>query len=233
MVKKAGRETALSEGWCNLMGLKVNEIFYSIQGESSFAGLPCVFIRLTGCNLRCTYCDTRYAYEQGRNMPLRAVVDWVQSYRCPLVEVTGGEPLIQEDVPELVCRLVDLGFTVLLETNGSQDIRRIDRRCVRIVDVKCPSSGESAKNDLENLYRLTDNDELKFVIGDAQDYMYAKEMVNALPTSYSKKGTIHFSPVFDRMAPDELAKWILKDRLNVRLHLQLHKLIWPSAERGV
>ena len=215
------------------MSLKVNEIFYSIQGESSFAGRRCVFVRLTGCNLRCTYCDTRYAYEEGREMPLEAIIQAVISYECPLVEITGGEPLIQEDSPLLVRELGDMGFTVLLETNGSQDIGQISGRCIRIVDVKCPSSGESEKNDFQNLNRLKDDDELKFVIADSRDYAYAKEIVAGLPGRFLGKGTVHFSPAFGRMEPARLAEWILRGRLDVRLHLQLHKFIWPPKRRGV
>ena len=166
-------------------------------------------------------------------MPLEAIVDSVVPYRCSLAEITGGEPLIQRDTPRLVRRLADMGFTVLLETNGSQDIRRIDSRCVCILDMKCPSSGESARNDLKNLKRLKVDDELKFVIGDREDYAYAKEIVNTLPGWFSVTGIVHFSPAFGRMIPKELAEWILRDRLNVRLHLQIHKFIWPSRKQGV
>lgn len=215
------------------MPLTVNEIFYSIQGESSFAGRRCVFVRLTGCNLRCVYCDTRYAYEGGQQMTLEEVLRAVRSHSCPLVEVTGGEPLIQEDTPRLVELLAGRGFTVLVETNGSLDIRRLGERCVRIVDVKCPSSGESDRNDVKNLNRLRHNDELKFVIGDSEDYAFAVETVRGLPERFRQRGIIHFSPAFDRMVPKVLAEWILRDRLRVRLHLQLHKLIWSPTQRGV
>ena len=144
------------------MSLKVNEIFYSIQGESTFAGRPCVFVRLTGCNLRCSYCDTRYAYEEGNELEIDEILRRVKSYTCPLVEVTGGEPLIQKETPFLLRRLLDEGYQVLLETNGSQDISRVDKRCIKIIDIKCPSSGESDKNDLRNLEKL-DQDEIKFI----------------------------------------------------------------------
>jgi len=216
-----------------VMPLKVNEIFYSIQGESSFAGRRCVFVRLTGCNLRCSYCDTRYAYTEGQEMSVAAVVDAVTSFRCPLVEVTGGEPLIQRDSPALIERLENMGLTVLLETNGTQDIARIRGRCVRIVDVKCPSSGESAKNDSANLDKLKDDDELKLVIGDSRDYAYAKEILGRLPERFTKKGTVHLSPAFGRLAPERLADWILRDCLDVHLQLQIHKYIWPPTKRGV
>src|SRR4030042_5346422 len=146
------------------MALTVNEIFYSIQGESTYAGRPCVFIRLTGCNLRCSYCDTQYAYHDGEKLNIREIINKVALYGCPLVEVTGGEPLLQEETPYLTSQLLGTGYKVLIETNGSQDISRVDSRCVRIGDIKCPPSGEKDKNDLANLNRLTDEDELKFVI---------------------------------------------------------------------
>ncbi|GAJ03129.1 unnamed protein product, partial [marine sediment metagenome] len=160
------------------MPLKVNEIFFSIQGESSYAGRPCVFVRLTGCNLRCSYCDTQYAYDEGREMEIGEIIDRVASYECPLVEVTGGEPLIQKETSVLIHRFLEEGFEVLLETNGSQDISQIDDRCVKIVDIKCPSSGEEEKNDLDNLTRLTDKDEIKFVIGSREDYEYARKILD-------------------------------------------------------
>ena len=152
------------------MALRINEIFYSIQGESSYAGRPCVFIRLTGCNLRCSFCDTRYAYYGGDEMDVGEIVDLTRSYNCSLVEITGGEPLIQKDTPYLVEALLQHGFGVLMETNGSLNISMVDSRCVRILDIKCPSSGEDAKNDLENLKRLTDKDQIKFVIGEREHY---------------------------------------------------------------
>ena len=148
------------------MALKVNEVFFSIQGESSYAGRPCVFVRLTGCNLRCSYCDTAYAYEEGVWREVDDVVGQIDSFGCPLVEITGGEPLLQEETPVLVEKLLGRRYEVVLETNGSRDIRAVDAGCVRIVDVKCPSSGEAAKNDLNNLHCLTPKDEIKFVVGD-------------------------------------------------------------------
>jgi 7-carboxy-7-deazaguanine synthase len=213
--------------------LKVNEVFYSIQGESSFAGHPCVFVRLTGCNLRCSYCDTQYAYDDGNTLKIDEILAEVGSYGCRLVEITGGEPLLQKETPVLVQRLLGEGYEVLLETNGSQDISRIDGRCVRIVDIKCPSSGEEDKNDLKNLNILTDKDEVKFVIGDRVDYEYAKRMLNLIPSYSMRKTTVHFSTVFGEIDPKTLAKWILEDHLTVRLHLQLHKLIWGREQRGV
>jgi len=213
--------------------LKVNEIFYSIQGESSHAGRPCVFVRLTGCNLRCSYCDTRYAYNEGEQLEVDAIVDRVASYQCPLVEVTGGEPLIQRETPLLIRRLLEDSFEVLMETNGTQDISQIDERCVKIVDIKCPSSGEERKNDLKNLTRLTDRDELKFVIGDRVDYEYAKSMLDRLYVNPFMRNPVHFSIVSRKTEPKVLAEWILKDHLDVRIHLQLHKIIWGHKRRGV
>jgi 7-carboxy-7-deazaguanine synthase len=205
--------------------LRVNEVFYSIQGESSYAGRPCVFVRLTGCNLRCSYCDTKYAYEEGAELEIGEIIDRVSSYHCRLVEVTGGEPLIQAETPILIRRLLDEGYEVLLETNGSQDISQVDGRCVKIVDIKCPSSGEADKNDFENLNRLSDKDEIKFVIGDKEDYEYAKEKLDFIKFNPQRMHTVHFSPVFGKMDPKTLAKWILEDNLDVRLHLQLHRYI--------
>ncbi len=199
--------------------LKVNEIFYSIQGESTYAGKPCVFIRLTGCNLRCSYCDTKYAYYDGEKLDIHEIINKVALYGCPLVEVTGGEPLLQEETPYLISQLLGTGYKVLIETNGSQDISRVDCRSVRIVDIKCN--------------RLRDEDELKFVIGGREDYDYAKDILSLIGHGSSSKIAVHFSPSFGRMEPKELAGWILNDRLNVRLHLQLHKYIWPPGQRGV
>ncbi len=215
------------------MPLQVNEIFYSIQGESSYAGWPCAFVRLTGCNLRCSYCDTAYAYSEGACYSIGEIARQIASYKSPLVEITGGEPLIQDETPALVGALLERGYTVLLETNGSQDISRVDTRCVKIVDIKCPSSGQSEANDLNNLRRLTERDEVKFVIGNREDYDYAAKALSLMTQPATAKRQIHFSPVFGRMTPEGLAKWILDDNLNVRLHLQIHKLIWSPGDRGV
>jgi len=216
----------------NRVTLKVNEIYFSIQGESSYASRPCVFVRLTGCNLRCSYCDTQYAYEEGEELEIAGIIKQISSYQCPLVEVTGGEPLIQEETPVLICRLLEEGYEVLMETNGSQDISLVDDRCVKIVDIKCPSSGQASHNDLGNLERLTDHDEVKFVIADRGDYEYAKQIVNLMNPNHLRENPVHFSPVFGKMEPKTLAEWILKDHLDVRLHLQLHKVIWDSDQRG-
>lgn len=213
--------------------MRVNEIFYSIQGESSFAGLPCIFVRLTGCNLRCSYCDTQYAYQEGKELSLDFIIKQVEKYRCSLVEITGGEPLIQEETPMLISKLLDEGYRVLLETNGSLDVGMIDRRCVRIIDIKLPGSGEAHRNLLENINELRDKDELKFVIAEQNDYLYAKEILNRIPEGLTEKIVINFSPLWGMMEPALLADWILKDRLTVRLNIQLQKIIWPPGMRGV
>lgn len=214
------------------MSLVINEIFYSIQGESLHTGLPCVFVRLTGCNLRCAYCDTRYAYEEGLEMEVPDIIKTVASYRCSLVEITGGEPLYQMDTPVLIDRLIESEYHVLMETNGTFNISSVDERCVKVVDFKCPSSGQVAKNDPKNLKRLTENDQIKFVIGNREDYDYAKHTKKLLPTGFPG-GHILFSPAHGILKPKTLASWMLEDKLNARLHLQIHKLIWPNIDRGV
>ncbi|MEE8431498.1 MAG: radical SAM protein [Candidatus Desulfatibia sp.] len=214
------------------MTLLVNEIFYSIQGESINSGRPCIFIRLTGCNLRCSYCDTRYAYEEGTPMDVGEILDRLAAYQCSLVEITGGEPLLQHDTPLLIHRLLENGYEVMMETNGSFDISRVDGRCMKIVDIKCPSSGASEKNDLKNLKRLNLIDQIKFVVGCREDYLYAKEIIKSIPPGFPMERVL-FSPVSDKMSSDILAGWILEDALDVRLHLQLHKIIWPDEPRGV
>jgi len=206
--------------------LVINEIFHSIQGESTHAGLPCVFVRLTGCNLRCAWCDTAYAFHEGVVMTLDQILANVQSYNCPLVEITGGEPLLQPSVLPLMTRLCDAGQTVLLETSGSLDIAPVDPRVIRIMDWKCPSSGESDKNRQANLRHLTAKDEVKFVIADRADYDWAKRH---LPPC----GHVLFSPVWEKLPLRTLAEWILADRLPVRLQTQWHKHIWGPDARGV
>lgn len=215
------------------MTLRVKEIFYSIQGESSHAGRPCVFVRLTGCNLRCSYCDTRYAYEGGQELAVEAILERVATYGCLLVEVTGGEPLIQGETPALISRLLAAGYEVLLETNGTRDLGRVDPRCVKIMDIKCPSSGEADRHDPANLDLLSARDEVKFVIGDRADYEYARRILEFCRRRPIKVKAFHFSPVFEKLSPRSLAAWILEDRLDVRLHLQLHKIIWSPDQTGV
>ena len=208
-------------------------MFFSIQGESTYAGRPCFFVRLTGCNLRCSYCDTPYAYEEGKKLRIDDILASVSSSQCHLVEITGGEPLIQKEVPALVSNLLERDYEVLLETNGTQDISQIDDRCVKIMDIKCPSSGEEKKNDFGNLPRLNEKDELKFVLGDRGDYDYAKKILASENLGSIKRDRIHFSPVFGNMDPKTLVEWVLEDHLDVRVQLQLHKIIWDPEQRGV
>ena len=215
------------------MGIKVNEVFYSIQGESTFAGLPCVFVRLTGCNLRCRWCDTKYAYEEGQFLSIDSIIDAVGQYRCSLVEITGGEPLLQEETPLLAEKLIALHYTVLVETNGSRNIDLVDTRCHRIVDFKCPGSNMHQHNDLENIERLTPGDEVKFVIADREDYIFSRNLVATIKKRMGNNFPVLFSPLTPGLAAGELAKWILTDRLNVRLQLQLHKIIWGIGAKGV
>ena len=214
------------------MSLIVNEIFYSIQGESIYSGCPCVFVRLTGCNLRCTYCDTQYAYEEGEKMEIAQIMQRIAHFKCRLIEVTGGEPLLQNKTPLLVSKLLNNGYVVMMETNGSLDISRVDRRCIKVLDIKCPSSNEAKKNDLKNLKRLNSIDQIKFVIGNHEDYTYAKNIISSYCLDFPGY-RILFSPVYSKMPPAELADWILRDHLNVRLHLQVHKYIWPDREKGI
>jgi 7-carboxy-7-deazaguanine synthase len=212
--------------------LTINEIFHSIQGESSFAGQPCVFVRLTACDLRCKWCDTPYAFYEGRKMSVDDVLADVESRGCELVEVTGGEPLLQPDVYPLMQRLIDRGKTVLIETGGHRSISKVPEGVVRIMDVKCPGSGESAKNDWSNLPLLTRRDEVKFVIADRFDYDYAREIVLREQLA-SRCGAVLFSPVHGVMDAKQLAEWVLADRLPVRVQLQIHKYIWSPETRGV
>lgn len=214
------------------MALNVTEIFYSIQGESLHAGRPCVFIRLSGCNLRCRYCDTRYAYTAGNSMEIEEILSKAKRFNCRLVEITGGEPLLQPDTPGLAAALLDAGYEVLVETNGSINIDCVDSRCCRIVDLKCPASDESHRNDLENFNRLTYRDQLKCVISNEDDYLFARSHLDRLPKDFSRHQVL-FSPVSGQLPAEQLARWILKDHLKVRLHLQLHKIIWPRIDRGV
>lgn len=212
------------------MPLYVTEIFRSIQGESTHAGRPCTFVRLSGCNLRCLWCDTAYSWEPGAPMSVEDVLAEVDRQGCPLVEITGGEPLAQAETPELARRLVEAGYEVLVETNGSLPIDALDRRVSAIVDVKCPSSGMAGQMDRGNFERLRAKDELKFVIADRQDFDYAAGVVRRI---LPQTRPILFSPVLSMLEPAELAAWILEERLPVRLGLQLHKFIWDPDKRGV
>lgn len=212
--------------------LTVNEIFHSIQGESSYAGRPCVFVRLTGCNLRCSWCDTPYAFEEGRRMPVDAVVDAVEAYACPLVEITGGEPLLQPDVYPLMDRLVGGGRTVLLETGGQLDVSAVPAAVVKVVDVKCPGSGEAERNAWSNLERLAAHDEVKFVIRDRADYEFARGVLRRHRLE-RRCAAVLLSPVHRVLDPSRLAAWSLEDRLPVRIQIQLHKHLWGDDARGV
>jgi len=212
--------------------LTINEIFYSIQGESSYAGRPCVFVRLTACDLRCSWCDTQYAFHEGRKRRLDDVMEEVDRFKCPLVEVTGGEPLLQEDVYPLMTTLLDRGHTVLLETGGHRSTARVPGPVVTILDVKCPGSGEAHRNDWSNLDRLRRQDEVKFVIKDRADYEYAHEVMARYRLG-SRAGAIHLSPVHGVLAPRTLSEWVLADRLPARVQLQIHKFIWDPETRGV
>jgi len=212
--------------------LTINEIFHSIQGESTHAGQLCVFVRLTACDLRCTWCDTPYAFHEGRKMSVDEVVAAVEAFGSPLVEITGGEPLLQDDVYPLMDRLLAAGRTVMLETGGHRPTTRVPASVLKIVDVKCPASGESARNDWSNLERLQPHDEVKFVIQDRADYDFACDVIARYDLP-SKVAAVLMSPVHGVLDPKSLSEWMLSDRLPARLQLQLHKYIWSPTTRGV
>lgn len=213
------------------MPLRVNEIFYSIQGESTHAGRPCVFVRLTYCSLRCTYCDTEYAFFEGSERPLDEIVAEVARYGCSLVEITGGEPLIQRETNELMRRLVAAGHEVLLETSGAWSVEEVPEGVRIIMDLKTPGSGMVARNRWENLRHLDEDDEIKFVICDRADFEWARGVVGE--HGLAGRHTVLFSPAWGEVDPSELAEWILADRLPVRMQLQIHKFIWSPTARGV
>ncbi len=212
--------------------LTVNEVFFSVQGESTYAGLACVFVRLTACDLRCSWCDTAYAFSEGHKRSVDEVVAAVESFGCGLVEVTGGEPLLQEDVYPLMERLVSRGFTVLLETGGHRSIARVPPAVVAVMDVKCPGSGEAEKVDWENMSRLRAHDQVKFVIRDRADYEFAKDALTRHGLA-ARAAAVLFSPVHGVLHPRDLSEWVLADRLPVRVQLQVHKYIWGADVRGV
>ena len=211
--------------------LTVNEIFFSIQGESSFAGRPCAFVRLTYCNLRCRYCDTEYAFSEGSPMTVGKILEAVKGYPTELVEITGGEPLAQDSVHRLTRRLLDEGKTVLIETGGSLDIRPVDGRAILIYDIKCPGSGMEGENLWSNLEHLRSQDEIKFVLSSRSDYDWAKQQLR--DRQLQRRHSILFSPVWGALQPQELAEWILLDGLPVRMQIQLHKILWGPHARGV
>jgi 7-carboxy-7-deazaguanine synthase len=213
------------------MALTVNEIFRSIQGESTWSGCLCTFVRLTGCNLRCSFCDTTYAYEQGEQMSLEEVLGRVRTYSTSLVEITGGEPLLQAETPGLAQALLSAGHKVLVETNGSLNIGGLPEGVIRVVDVKCPGSGMADRMHWRNLELLRPGDEVKFVITARPDYDWAK----AVGTRYRlfEQVAVLFSPAFDRLRPEELANWMVHDNLPARFQVQLHKVVWGPAAEGV
>jgi 7-carboxy-7-deazaguanine synthase len=211
--------------------LTVNEVFFSIQGEGTRAGQPCVFVRLTGCPLRCTWCDTAYAFHEGTKRSEADVLAEIERYPCRLVELTGGEPLSQPAALPFVTTLADAGWQVLVETSGHVLLEGLDRRAVAIMDVKAPGSGESHRMEWRNLELLAGKDEVKFVIADRRDYEWSRELVRE--RSLIDRCPVLFSPVHGQLQPGELARWILEDGLPVRLQVQLHKYLWPGVERGV
>ena len=212
--------------------MTVNEIFYSVQGESTYAGRPCVFVRLTACDLRCSWCDTPYAFHEGNKRPLEEVLAEVDRFGCPLVEVTGGEPLLQEDVYPLMERLLERGKTVLLETGGHRSTARVPAQVVTVLDIKCPGSGEATRMDWDNVARLRPHDEVKLVIRDRADYEYARDVVARHDLAVRARA-VHLSPVHGVLDPRTMSEWVLADALPVRVQLQLHKYIWDAQTRGV
>ncbi len=213
--------------------MRITEIFYSIQGESSFAGLPCTFVRLTWCNLRCSWCDSEYTFTGGAEMSLDEVMEQVRAYGCKLVEVTGGEPLVQKrECCALVTRLCDEGFTVLVETGGGLDASVLDARAVKILDVKCPGSGEAGRNVWSNLERLNPRDEIKFVIKDRADFDFALDVIERFGLN-ARAPQVLFSPVWGAVEFKDLAEWVLHSGAHARMQLQLHKFIWGPDVKGV
>jgi 7-carboxy-7-deazaguanine synthase len=208
---------------------KVNEIFKSIQGESTYAGLPCTFIRLAGCNLRCTYCDTNYAYYHGKELSDEEIISKIEEYGVNCIEFTGGEPLLQEETPPLLKTLLDKGYNVLIETNGSICIGCLDKRLTIIMDIKTPKSGMSERMNLKNLELLKSNDEVKFVLLSESDFIWAKDMISKY-NLLNKTKNILMSPAHGVLPPKALASWILRDNLPIRIQLQIHKYIWAPEE---
>ena len=211
--------------------LRVNEIFKSIQGESSYAGIPCVFVRLTGCNLRCSYCDTTYAYDEGTEMLACEILKTIKGYGCKNVCVTGGEPLLQSSVNKLINLLKKSHYKIFVETGGSINIDMLPKAVTRIMDIKCPDSGMEKEMDWDNIDRLKSSDEVKFIISSKKDYEWAKRITRKY--KLTDRAQILFGVAYGRMKPKTLAGWILKDNLEVRFQLQLQKYIWPDKVRGV
>ncbi|MGH8048721.1 MAG: radical SAM protein [Chthoniobacterales bacterium] len=214
------------------MNLTINEIYKSVQGESTWAGLPCVFVRLTFCDLRCTYCDTEYAFYAGTKRAVDDIAAEVLAFDCPLVEITGGEPLLQKNVLPLMTKLCDAGCTVLIETSGAHDISKVDPRVHRIMDLKTPSSGECARNLFANIPHLTRGDEVKFVLGSREDYEWTRAQI-AEHKLGERVGAVLLSPVFGKIDPRDIVDWMLADKLPARFQLQMHKFIWDPKAKGV
>lgn len=211
--------------------IKINEIYLSVQGESTYTGLPCIFVRLTGCNLRCSWCDTAYAFHEGTDMSIEEILREVEKFSVNLVEITGGEPLMQDNIYPLMEKLLERGHKVMLETGGSISLEKVPRDVIKIMDLKCPGSGEQNKNNLDNLKLLAPHDEVKFVIIDRTDYEWSRDIIKKY--KINEIAHILFSPVFDKLELKEMVKWILEDRLPVRLQTQLHKIIWDKNTIGV
>tara|TARA_B100000287_G_C20456708_1_gene711650 strand:- start:45 stop:686 length:642 start_codon:yes stop_codon:yes gene_type:complete len=213
------------------MSLKINEIYHSIQGESSYSGLPCVFVRLTYCNLRCSYCDTEYAFYEGKDMSIKQIIKKINSYKCNLVEITGGEPLLQKNCIKLINELEKNNKKVLIETGGSLSIQNISKKTHIILDLKCPSSNMENKNLWTNLDYIKKTDEIKFVVGNKVDYEWTKNIIK----KYDLENKCHLliSPVYDKIDNEKIINWILKDNLKIRFQIQLHKEIWDKDKKGV
>ncbi len=224
--------SAMSVAAAKAPTLKIHEIYESVQGESSWAGWRCAFVRLTACDLRCTYCDTEYAFYEGKKREVSDVLAEVLAFDCPLVEITGGEPLLQKNVHPLMTALCDAGKTVLIETSGAHDISIIDPRVHRIMDLKTPGSGECARNLWSNIPHLAKRDEVKFVIGSREDYEWSREQVRTHDLA-TRSGGVLFSPIFGRIEPREIVEWLVADKLPVRFQLQMHKFIWDPKKKGV
>ena len=211
--------------------MRITEIYQSIQGESSYAGLPCVFVRTTGCDLRCSWCDSEFTFTGGVRMTIEEIVAEVEKYDCHLVELTGGEPMLQPEIYELATRLADLGHTLLIETGGHRDLSQLDQRVIRIMDLKCPASGECSKNLWSNLDHLRAFDEVKFVIADRKDYEWALQTIRE--RGLEDRVGILMSTAFGLIDPQQVVGWMLADKLRARFQLQLHKYIWPPDARKV
>lgn len=213
------------------MAFQVTEIFESIQGESSYAGLRCTFVRLAGCNLRCRYCDTPYAFEPGETLSRADIMARIAPNNASLVEITGGEPLLQEETPDLAAALLQEGIKVLVETNGSMDVSVLPPGVVRIMDIKCPSSGQTGEMRWDNLWKLTLEDEVKFVVADRHDYEWARGIIRERFSVL--KISVLMSTVFGELPPRNLVAWMLEDKVPARFQVQLHKYVWPHDRRGV